>query len=145
MGKIAIAGRRCMLLKPLPTERIYHYLHTDVSLINDDTLKILFAEIVGLRGGTIQGVVLDFLVRSLHPYMGDEKRKPFEKTEFLLEIYLPSKIGELWETEIYKLCIDLALFSGLRSAEDIDKMSLYVLLNRTVPRVKKAKKRRTPY
>ncbi len=130
---------------PLLTENRYHFLHTDVNRIDDESMRSLFTEIVGLRGEPLQGYVIHFLVRSLHPYTTMEKRRPFDKSEFLLQNYLPGKVGDLMKTEIYKLCIDLVRLAKLKSAEDMDGMKLYVLLNRTVPRVEKRKKDRGRY
>lgn len=129
----------------LLTENSYHYLHTDVNQIDDESMRSLFAEIVQLRGEPVQGYVIHFLQRSLYPYTAMRKRKPFEKSELLIEYFLPSKVGDLAKTEFYKLCIDLVRVAKLKSPEDMDGMRLYVLLNRTVPRMEKRKKDKRRY
>ena len=129
----------------LSTEHKYHYLHTDVSKIEDESLQSLFAEILELRGEPLQGFVIHFLIRSLHPYINMGKRKPFDKSEFLIQYYLPRKVADFAETEVYKLCIDLVRLAKLKSPDDMDGMKLYVLLNRSVPRLEKRKKDRGRY
>ncbi len=129
----------------LSIENTYHYLHTDVNRIDDASIGSLFGEIFGLRGEPVQGFVIHFLTRSLHPFSNAEKRMPFDKSEFLLQYYLPSKVGDLAGTGVHKLCIDLVRFARQKSPEDIEGMKLYVLLNRTVPRLEKRKKDRRRY
>lgn len=123
----------------LSTEHKYHYLHTDVSRIEDESLQSLFAEILNLRGEPLQGFVIHFLQSSLYPFSNFGKRKTFERSEFLLETYLPSRVGDLANGGVYRLCIDLVRLAKLKSPEDIDGMKLYVLINKTVPRLDKRK------
>ncbi|HEY9165693.1 MAG TPA: hypothetical protein VIS48_05975 [Candidatus Kryptonia bacterium] len=126
----------------LPVSHNYHYLNTDVSVVKDEKLLALFGEIEGLRKEKLQGFVLHFLTQSLHPFSKNQKRTPFKKSEFSTEEYLRKKVKELKESEVYKLCIDLVYFSQKGHIDDYDGTQVYVVLNKTIPDMKKGRKQR---
>lgn len=126
----------------LSEEHHYHYLRTDISLINDNSILTLLSEISDLRGEILRGMVQQFLTQSLHPFDNNQKRQPIKKSEFSIEQLLRSKVKDLKDTEIYKLCFDLVYFSGKGHIDDYDGTQVYVLLNKTIPNMSKGKKKK---
>jgi hypothetical protein len=118
----------------------YHYAHTPIATIGDQDLTDLFDEIANLRDIAIEGLVIQFLYQAFHPLSPDDRVK-FDKKKFTSEYFLPMKIKKLQNSEIYKLCIDLARISRVISVEDIDGYTLYAFLNKTIADSKKPKKR----
>jgi hypothetical protein len=118
----------------------YHYAHTPIDLVDNPDLVALFDEITRLRSIKKEGWVLHFLQQAFHP-MSPEKREPFNKKEFTTEYYLPIKIKNLKESEIYKLCIDIVRISRKIAMDDIDKFAVYTLLNKNITDTKNPKRR----
>jgi hypothetical protein len=118
----------------------YHYAHTSIAAITDQHLQGLFDEIRGLRDEPKEGLVIQFLTQSLHPFP-IQKKKRFDRHDFLTQYYLVKKVGVLKDTEIYKLCIDLVSMFRLGHIENFHGVALYVFLNRAIPDSKKRAKR----
>ena len=123
----------------LSEEHQYHYLRTNISLIKDNSILTLLREISNLRGEVFRGMVQQFLTQSLHPFDNGQKRRPIKKSEFSIERLLRTKVKDLKDTEIYKLCLDLVYFSGKGHIDDYDGTQVYVLLNKTIPNMSKGK------
>ena len=116
----------------------YHYAHIPIEKVSNPDLQGLFDEIANLRTLNKEGWVLHFLQQAFYPLTPDV-RVPFDKKKFTVEYFLPMKIKTLKESEIYKLCIDLARISKKMSIEDIDGCNLYAFLNKTISANKKPK------
>lgn len=119
---------------------VYNYAHTKIENINDLSLRELFDEIYKLRGIEANGQVVQFLIHSFQPFLSEKKAK-FDKKELILSYYLQKKIKELQDTEIYKLCIDLARMFKKGHIEDFHGVKLYAFLNKVIPDDRKKKKR----
>jgi hypothetical protein len=117
----------------------YHYAHKKIEDISNTDLCALFDEIAKHRKIIKEGLVIHFLQQAFHPLSSNIRLK-FDKKIFTIEYYLPMKIKKLRESEIYKLCIDLARISGKMAIEDIDGYALYAFFNKTITDSKKPKR-----
>ena len=118
---------------------MYFYAHTNVEEIEDQSLQDLFAEIAELRQIIIQDSALSFLQQAMQP-LPPQKQIKLEKLELLPQSILRKKIKEISQTEIYKLCFDLAKIYKMGSIENMGSVALYSFFNKALLEKKKKKR-----
>jgi len=119
----------------------YHYAHTKIENISNTDLQGLFDEIATLRKICKEGFVIQFLHQAFHP-LTTAVRVKFDKKKLSTQYYLLMKIRKLEDTEIYKLCVDLALMTPGLHIEDCLGMTVYNFLNKTIVDSKKSKRKK---
>ncbi|MDP2884305.1 MAG: hypothetical protein Q8P51_04705 [Ignavibacteria bacterium] len=118
----------------------YFYAHKKTEEIVDEDLQSLFNEIAELRNVSRSGMVIQFLHQALDPFP-PMKGKKFSKLELLPGSLLLKKVRDVAKTEIYKLCIDLAMIAKIGTIENHNNLTLFGLLNKISFTDDKSKKR----
>src|SRR3989339_2274300 len=107
----------------------YFYAYNKVDEIADENIQAVINEIAELRNIPKSGMVIHFLQQALDP-LPPIKGKKFSKLELLPGCILLKRVRDVAKTEIYKLCIDLAMIAKIGSIENHNNITLFGLFNK---------------
>lgn len=114
-------------------------LHPKIENISDHDLLALIEEIHGLRKERKEGLVIHYLIQSLHPPF-KHKIIPINKSEFKYNPILQQQVKKLPDI-LYHLCIELVDTFEIGHIENHDGSKFYVFLNRAITDTRKRKKK----
>jgi hypothetical protein len=120
-------------------------INAKIEDLDDKQIMDFVNEIHHIRRQPRSGMLLHFIESSIKPWCEEEpfKKRPFSKTEVMLSHYLTRKLGDLYGTSLYSICIELqSIFAKGKSIEDYHRLRVYVFINRMIPKVIKAPKNR---